>query len=269
MINTGEISKKYLLEVWSQKEFDHYMPHNDMKEFMIKVLVHLDILVEPKRSSQEQQSSVQSYLVPCIVKRTLPVTDYKLREDKMICLSYKLLKSSMPAALSFKLIGAAMNVWPLMETSEGVCLYHQAAILCIDRENELHISVKDNLIMIYLINKISKDFISPNIASIVQECLTLTMKNVLQFYHKNFGKSLATSEVTNLFEIEVGEWCDTGACYKSVPAVKTMLEWRCKNTKTHKTKFPRLWIFDKVSLMFINLHYYVPPSNEGRHIVLV
>jgi hypothetical protein len=46
----------------------------------------------------------------------------------MICLSYKLLKSSIPAALSFKLIGAAMHVWPLKETPD-VCLYHQAAIL--------------------------------------------------------------------------------------------------------------------------------------------
>jgi hypothetical protein len=174
----------------------------------------------------------------------------------------------MPAALSFKLIGAAMNVWPLKETSEGVCLYHQAAILCIDRVNELHISVKDNKIIIYLINKDKKGFISPNIASTVQECLTLAMKNVLEFYHKNFGKSLSTSEVSNLFEIEVGEWCDTGACYESVPPVKTMLEWRCKNKKTH-TQFPLLWIFDKVSLIFINLYYYVPPSNEGRHIVLV
>jgi hypothetical protein len=52
---------------------------------------------------------------------------------------------SIPAALSFKLIGAAMNVWPLKERpEEGVCLYHQAAILCIDRANNLHISVKDN-----------------------------------------------------------------------------------------------------------------------------
>jgi hypothetical protein len=49
----------------------------------------------------------------------------------MICLSYKLLKSPIPAALSFKLIGAAMNVWPLKRTPEGLCLYHQAAILCI------------------------------------------------------------------------------------------------------------------------------------------
>jgi hypothetical protein len=78
----------------------------DLQEFIIQVLVHLDILVEPKRYSQEQQSVVQSYLVPCIVKRKLPVTDadYKSKEDKMICLSYKLLKSSIPAALSFKLM---------------------------------------------------------------------------------------------------------------------------------------------------------------------
>jgi hypothetical protein len=260
MINTGEIAKNDLLKLWSQKEFDQHMPNNDLKEFIIQVLVHLDILVEPKRYSQEQKSIVQSYLVPCIVKRKLPATDvyYKSREDKMICLSYKLLKSSIPAALSFKLIGAAMNVWSLKKTPEGVCLYHQAAILCIDRANELHISVKDNkIIIIYLINKDTKRFIPPNIASTVQECLTLTMKNVLEFYHKSCGKSLSTSEVSKLFEIEVGEWCDTGACYISVPEIKTMLEWTCQNEKMHKTKFPLFWIFDKVSLMFINLHYFL------------
>jgi hypothetical protein len=38
------------------------MPSNDLKEFIIQVLVHLDILVEPKRYSQEQKSIVQSYL---------------------------------------------------------------------------------------------------------------------------------------------------------------------------------------------------------------
>jgi hypothetical protein len=258
MINTGEIAKEDLLKLWSQEEFHQHMPNNKFKEFLIQVLVHLDILVEPKRYSQEQKSIAQSYLVPCIVKRNLTVTDvyYKSAEDKMICLSYKLLKSSIPAALSFKLIGAAMNVWPLKRTPEGLCLYHQAAILCIDQANELHISVKDDKIIIYLINKVTTRFISPNIASTVQECLTLTMKNVLEFYHKSFGKSLSTSEVSNLFEIEVGEWCDTGACYMSVPEVKPKQEWICKNNKIHKTKFPLFWIYDKVSLMFINLHYF-------------
>jgi uncharacterized protein YutD len=46
-----------------------------------------------------------------------------------------------------------------------------------------------------------------------------------RFYHKSFGKSLYTSEVSNLFEIEIGEWCDTGACYISVPAVKTIQKY--------------------------------------------
>jgi hypothetical protein len=65
----------------------------------------------------------------------LPITDvyYKSREDKMICLSYKLLESSIPAALSSKLIDAAMNARHLKETPGDVCLYHQAVILGIDR----------------------------------------------------------------------------------------------------------------------------------------
>ena len=114
--------------------------------------------------------------------------------------------------------------------------------------------MKDNKIIIYLINKDAKRFIPPNIASTVQEWLTLTMKNVLEFYHNIFGKSLSTSEVSNLFQIEFGEWGDTGACYISVPEVKTMTERTCKHKKTHK--FTLFWIFDKVSLMFINLHYF-------------
>jgi hypothetical protein len=122
-----------------------------------------------------------------------------------------------------------MNVWPLKETPEGVCLYHQAAILCIDRANDLHISVKDNKIIIYLINKDTKRFIPPNTASIVQECLTWTLKKVLEFYHKSFGKSLSSSEVSELFELQIGEWCDTGACYISVQCFWTFLLLLKKN----------------------------------------
>jgi hypothetical protein len=53
MINTGEIPQKDLLKLWSQKEFDQHMPNNELKEFIIQVLVHLDILVEPKHHNQE------------------------------------------------------------------------------------------------------------------------------------------------------------------------------------------------------------------------
>ena len=130
LTNTGKIAKQDLLKLWSQEKFHQDMPNDDFKEFIIQVLVHLDILVESKHYRQEQESNVQSYLVPCIVKRRLPVTDFYVKSaDKMICLSYTLLKSSIPVALSFKLIGAAINVWPLKETPASICLCHQAAIL--------------------------------------------------------------------------------------------------------------------------------------------
>ena len=258
LTNTGKITKQNLLKLWSQKKFHQHMPNDEFKEFIIRVLVHLDILVEQRHYGKKQESEVQSYLVPCMVKRRPPKIDDK-STDKMICLSYTLLKSSIPAALSFKLIGAAMNVWPLKETSEDICLYQQAAILCIDNLNELHLSVKDNKVFAYLINKEKKDSIPQNHASTIQECLTLTMTKVLEFYHKLFGKSLSTFEVSKVFELEVGEWCppeggcSEGVCYISVPEVKKNTTWICKNKKTHHTKFPRYWIYNKVSLTCINL----------------
>ena len=249
---TGEIAKQHLLKLW---KFHQHMPSDDFNEFIIQVLVHLDILVEPKQYIQEMESKIQSYLVPLMVKHRLPVTDFFVKyADKMICLSYTLLKSSIPDALFYKFIGAAMHSWPLQKNQEGICLYHQAAILSIDESNELHLLVEDGKVFVYLINKFSKCFIPPNIASTVQECLTLTMTKLLQFYHKSFGKSLSISEVSKLFAIEVGEWCTPwGGCYISVPGVKEKSEWLCKNNRTHHSKYPLYWIFDRVSLTCINL----------------
>jgi hypothetical protein len=133
-------------------------------------------------------------------------------------------------------------------------LYQQAAILCIDDLNELHLSVKDNKVFAYLINKEEKDSISQNHASTIQECLTLTMTKVLEFYHKLFGKSLSTFEVSKVCELKVGEWCPSeGGCYISVPEVKINTTWKCTYNRTHHTKFPRYWIYNKVSLTCINL----------------
>jgi hypothetical protein len=62
--NTGKIAKQDLLKLWSQEKFHQHMPNDDFKEFIIQVLVRLDILVEPRHYRQEKESKVQSYLVP-------------------------------------------------------------------------------------------------------------------------------------------------------------------------------------------------------------
>jgi hypothetical protein len=215
------------------------MPNGDFKEFIIQVLVHLDILGEPRHYKPE------SYLVPCMVIHEPPKTD--VIADKTICLSYTLLKSSIFAALVFRLIGAAMHVWPLQKRKERICLYRQAAIFRIDGTNELHLSVKEDKIVVYLINEKEKGSIQPELASAVQEYLTLTMTRILKFYHKS-------SEESKLFELEVGDWCTSDkVCYISVQEVQEQTEWRCKNDKKHNKTYPRYWIVNKVSLICINL----------------
>ena len=110
------------------------------------------------------------------------------------------------------------------------------------------------VIYVYLASKTKRGLIPPSTASAVQECLTLTMTKVLECYHKSFGKSLSTSEVSKAFEIKVGEWCTSeGGCYISVQEVKEKREWLCKSNKKHQTKYPLYWIFNKVSLTCINL----------------
>jgi hypothetical protein len=250
-MKTGQILKTNLFKLWLQEKFHKHMPNNYFKEFIIQVLVHLDILVEPKQYRPEQES----YIVPCMVKCTLPGDLYVKSAEQTICLSYTLRKSSIPAALSFKLIGAALNLWPLQKTnSDSICLYQQAAIFCIDESNELLLQVKDGKVFVYLTNKSTKRCILPDIASTVQECLTLTITKVLEFYHKSFGKSLSTFEVSKAFELDVGEWCTSEeGCYISVPKVKEGRAWICKNNRTHQTKYPHYWIYSKVSLTCINL----------------
>jgi hypothetical protein len=237
---TGEITKENLLELWKQEKFHQHMPNGDFKEFIIQVLVHLDILGEPRHYKPKEP-----YLVPCMVKHRSPKTD--VNSDRTICLSYTLLKSSIFAALVFRLIGAAIHVWPLQKRQERICLYHQAAIFRIDGTNELHLSVKDDKIVVYLINEKKKGLIQPELASAVQEHLTMTMTRILKFYHKS-------SEVSKLFELKVGDWCTPDkVCYISVPEVQEQTKWRCKNGKEHDKTYPRYWIFSEVSLICINL----------------
>jgi hypothetical protein len=238
---TGEITKEDLLKLWSQEKFHQYMPNHDFKEFIIQVLVHLDILGEPRHYKPEEP-----YLVPCMVIHGPPTTDV-ISAEKTIYLSYTLLKSSIFAALVFRLIGAAIHVWPLQKRQGRNCLYHQAAIFCINETNELHLSVKDDKIVVYLINEKDKDSIQRELASAVQEHLTLTMTNILKFYHKS-------SEVSKLFDLKVGDWCTSDkVCYISDLEVQEQTKWRCKNNKKHDKKYPRYWIFNKVSLICINL----------------
>jgi hypothetical protein len=89
----------------------------------------------------------------------------------------------------------------LLEEQEQVQNYNKKLILM--RNSAIQCFV------VYLINEKDKGSIQPELASVVQEHLTLTMTKILKFYHKS-------SEVSKLFELEVGDWCTSDkVCYIS------------------------------------------------------
>ncbi|XP_071143991.1 uncharacterized protein [Mytilus edulis] len=242
--STGVLKKTDLFTLWSQPAFKEILTDIKTKEYIVQVLLHLDILVEPKRYT-ETEVAADSFLVPCIVKENIP---QKMRrnatDDKTLCIAYHLKETVVPSALSFKLIGAAISIWPLKVDDSRFCLYFQAAIMDADNRNELQIHVKGQRIFAYLINDESKQLISPDLATITQECLTLALERILQFYHRCFGKQ-SHHLMSDLFEIEVGEVCKGETCLLPLCDAKTRKSWICKNGIEHKTKISLNWVFDK------------------------
>ncbi|VDI44393.1 Hypothetical predicted protein, partial [Mytilus galloprovincialis] len=242
MTNTGRIKKRDLLKLWQQKQVHQQMACDEIKEFVIQVLVHLDVLVEPKR-----HSVWNNFLVPCTVKNKMPMSflDDKSFENKTISLVYRFLKRTISSSLAFKLIGAVSGIWAIKEENGRPLLYHSSAVLYVDSKTEFRIIIEDTRVIVYLTHIPSKFTISPDIAASIQECLTFTLNDVLKFYLTSIGKSHTNTDVSNFFRIEVGEVCDRSPCVLSISEAKRISSWNCCSRNQHLTKYPLLWIFDK------------------------
>ncbi|CAC5363358.1 unnamed protein product [Mytilus coruscus] len=231
--STGVLKKTDLFTLWSQPASKEILTDVRTKEYVVQVLLHLDILVEPKCYT-EKDTAADLFLVPCIVKSKISRKMKKnATDDRTICIAYHLKETVVPSALSFKLIGAAISIWPLKVVDSRFCLYFQAAIMDADNKNELQIHVKGQRIIVYLINEVSKQHISPDLATTVQECLILALGRILQFYSRCFGKE-SHQVMSDLFEIEVGEICNGETCLFALSDAKKQTHWRCKNGKNMK-----------------------------------
>ncbi|VDI64182.1 Hypothetical predicted protein [Mytilus galloprovincialis] len=261
MTNTGRIKKCDLLKLWQQKHIDQWLACDEFKEFVIQVLVHLDVLVEPRRHFGLNNADMNIFLVPCTVKNEIPMSflDDKSFENKTIALVYRLLKRTIPSSLAFKLIGAVSGIWPIKEENGRPLLYHSAAVLYVDSKTEFRIIVEDTRVVVYLTHMPSKFTISPDIAASIQECLTFTLTDVLKFYLTSIGKSHTNKDVSTLFQIEVGEVCDRSPCVISISEAIRSSSWTCCNRNQHLTKYPLLWIFDKTQKK-------CPPDCTGLHV---
>lgn len=247
LTETGKIYKSDLLKLWQQDQFNQYMPENSIKDFVVELLIHLDVLIIPKAFKQTPSSAIV-YIVPCMIK-AIRSSSFNLNDrqrESTICIKYSIKRHSIPPALAYKVIGAALNAWPLKYESKRVCLYHKAAVLNVSEDNELRIRLDDNRVMVYLANDKSLLSISPDVAASVQECLTKNMELSLLFHYNSFGRKMQLTEISDLYTTEVGIPCGSDVCFLSVQEVMKKDRWICEKGKKHDTRYLRYWFFNKV-----------------------
>lgn len=245
MTETGKISKKDLFKIWEQDHFHQFFKDDETREFVITLLIHLDILILPKGFKQKTMSEI--YLVPCTVKASPPpyFLDSNGQSKQTICLAYSLSLHSIPSALAYKAISSVASVWPLQEKNGKPCLYHKAAVFHAD-ENDLRIYLKDNRIIVHLTNRSSNLLsISPDVTASIQECLTMNLNSSLLFYYNMCGRK--HKNMDDMFKIEVGLPCKDTVCFQTMFEANKVSDWVCLNGKKHKTKYLRYWNFDRVS----------------------
>ncbi|CAC5397212.1 unnamed protein product [Mytilus coruscus] len=253
MTMTGKIYKKDLLKIWQQEPVHRYMPDDTIKEFVVQLLIHLDILIIPKGAKQNS-SYPDVYIVPCTIKAIRP-SNFNLvdsKEERSICLRYTLARHSIPTALAYKIIGTAINAWPLKYEFQKLCLYHKASVLNVSEDNELRIWIEDNRVMVYMVNQKSLLSISPDIAASVQECLTKNIESSLLFHCKSFGRKITSTKVVNLYTMEVGVPCGSDICFIPSQDVLRIDRWKCDKGRQHDTRYLRYWVFDKTQKMCVH-----------------
>ncbi|CAG2192440.1 unnamed protein product [Mytilus edulis] len=242
MTTTGKISKTELLKLWEQHQFQQYMQDESIKEFVVQLLMHLDILVIPKASKQ-----TNVYLVPCMIKSTRPshFNSTENQEGNTICLRYTIARHSIPTSLAYKIIGASICAWPLKYEDNKPCLYHKAALVNVSQDIELRIWIEDNHVMVVMTNELALIHISPDVAASVQECLTKNLESSLLFHYNSFGKQMKPTKASELYTMEVGIPCGQDVCYTSLQDVIMQDKWICEKEKNHDTRYLRYWTFNK------------------------
>ncbi|CAC5356676.1 unnamed protein product [Mytilus coruscus] len=167
-----------------------------------------------------------------MVKEKIPQKLQKTETDEnTICIAYHLKDTVVPSALSFKLIGAAISIWPLKVIDGRFCLYFNAAIMDANDKNELHMYVEGQIIVACLRNEVSKQFISPDLATTTQECLTLTLERILHFYRRSFGTKERKTN-SDLMEVEIGEICNGETCLIPLVDATKLPHWCCRRFLT-------------------------------------
>jgi hypothetical protein len=250
---TGIIYKSGLLSIWEQTECMRICPY---KEYMINILVRLDIMIQPKSDVLDNEGNPQPstddeyFLVPCMITdRPLPKT---FGNDKCIYMSYTFTGHIIPPALLYRFIASfvAMRNINFSKDPKDLILFTDSAVVSIDRDHQVKTHVQDNRLVVTLIHMEDKTRIVPSIAATVQESLARTIERISNFYWAITNTS-NYKKIHYPFIIEFGVYCQSQLCFFKHTILSTEIRrtWRCpEHAIDHDTTLQHLWFAEKVNI---------------------
>ncbi|VDI58280.1 Hypothetical predicted protein [Mytilus galloprovincialis] len=249
----GMLKTTDLMKLWNQDEFQYIFQNQEYKDFLVKILLHLDVLVKPKIDYRDVNFLPEYYIVPCMIQTRLD-NDYiekYLNTNKSICMAYVLKVQMVPPCILFRLIASAVGIWPLKVYQGRKMIFQDIATFVFDETNEFSIIMQGGKIVVYFTNSNSiKEIQSPKVAS-VQECLTIAIISITEFYqlHSRSIDDLDNTRFDNLFELKHGAACKI-PCFvnreEELQFPKAGL-WKCQHGQIHEVDY--LWYWDSKKAM--------------------
>lgn len=255
---TGMIERDEIFYLWGQDNYKHILSY---KNYMLQILVHLDVLIAPRTSYDDENSSVQDvsrFMIPCMVTKGNNTTFMKRfwNSNNSIVLAYTFIEEVIPPALSYRFLSSFITWWDIKnykdKNKEKRMLFSDLAVLRIDSLHDVAVQVKTKRVIVSLIHADSKDDIIPTLASSLQECLTAAIIRISEFYSM-LSEDITSAQVHSIipFKIEFGVFCKTDLCFfnhNEIPLSNDEPIWICKKHKQrHAVKTLTAWFSEKVS----------------------
>ncbi|XP_063417521.1 uncharacterized protein LOC134700080 [Mytilus trossulus] len=184
MGKSGVVSKQAIEGVWKGKK---YVKFYQDKDYLLNVMTHLDILVEPMRyNSNRMRIPADFYYVASMV-RAKDDSGYLQSAGfthRSIALAFQTSSFMIPPALSFRFISYCLYVWAVKTygQSNKDMLFHRSGVFTIDPCLDMYIACEDEIIIARLVHATSNTLIARDVASSICECLASALEKISDLY---------------------------------------------------------------------------------------
>ncbi|CAG2232176.1 unnamed protein product [Mytilus edulis] len=238
MSQKGVISKFAIKELWRNRKYRMFKKRND---YLLAVMTHLDILVEPKRYDPNHNRIPADFYYVASMVQTKDDTGYLLSPSfSERNIEYHLIQNDaiIPPALSFRFITYCLSIFDVKkygETKDDM-LFHRSAVFTIDPSLDIHILCEDERIFVRLVHARKKILIMKDLASSICECLKSAIQNISHLYIQTSSEKCDVN--ARSFQLKLCCSVVDDPCLLSIEEFNTIDEsWRCQKHKIEHEQF--------------------------------